>query len=686
MAADQRIRLLQQIPVFAVRQLVAELFPDDAGEATLAVRIQTALDRKPQRVRQALARMTRLELTRLVAACPEIDQPAVLAAFEEYRYGSHPSFYIFLFDPAHLDAARLPALDQRIGQALVDDNARFAADKLDGLPRIRDVALGDFNRLDLTPAESSADDEAVQVFEGTYRFLSRLDYVDADENPISTYETLYGFFWIGVRDGYVTIHARKPEVLRSLESAVQEAMDVALTPLVVSKNFKNSLRFLTRQAFSSSRLYEPNPGAGRFRWLTITDPRAYEKNYAAWENAYPEVRSANYRIQVGDRETTLGVGCDRGCLTLAGHFRASEFRTWAVDVLAEVIRVRNEFAATPLEYVETHRLRTAPALARFSAAQKDRVLALLAQVLSLARSGAGVHTLEDSAVTWALALPNHLIAHILLPEGLAGVADAAYLGCPLCGGPSFTLTRAGDVLALNCAQGGHRRWSQAVPFVHELEAGEHVVIDETMLRQSLELTPTDELLEVMGQLVNGRLTGYHFDPKEEGFYLRGSALYYYQGKDALPAIVSSDPSKQVRVFQISGDYVGGDKITVGDVAGAGIAIGRQAQASAGGAAGTPALADALSPVAAAIRQEGGDADAQAALLRQVDELAAELGRGPQADDARLAQLIDGLVKLAPAVSDPLLAVLASPVGAPAAGPITATVIEQLNRERVSHGR
>lgn len=128
---------------------------------------------------------------------------------------------------------------------------------------------------------------------------------------------------------------------------------------------------------------------------------------------------------------------------------------------------------------------------------------------------------------------------------------------------------------------------------------------------------------------------------------------------------------------IGGDKVGGDKITVGDVSGAGIAIGRGARAVATSGLDAAALSQALAPLYRAAGQLA-DADAQAQAWRQVDGLQAELARGAQADDSRVARLIDGLVTLAPGVASAVASAFGSPILAGAAGPVTRFVLDKLS--------
>lgn len=53
--SDERIRYLQQIPIFALRQIVNDRFAGSEGEVRLAARFQSLLNRRPRRVRRAVA-------------------------------------------------------------------------------------------------------------------------------------------------------------------------------------------------------------------------------------------------------------------------------------------------------------------------------------------------------------------------------------------------------------------------------------------------------------------------------------------------------------------------------------------------------------------------------------------------------------------------------------------------------
>ena len=131
-----------------------------------------------------------------------------------------------------------------------------------------------------------------------------------------------------------------------------------------------------------------------------------------------------------------------------------------------------------------------------------------------------------------------------------------------------------------------------------------------------------------------------------------------------------------------GDFVGrdkvvhGDRIAVGDVSGNGIAIGRGAQASVAQGISPRDLESLFAPLLAAVAQRA-PSDKQAAAVQQVQELKAEAAKGKQADDGKIAKIVDGLVDLVPEAVKAVLSAFASPILGGVAGPVTKYVLGKL---------
>lgn len=138
--------------------------------------------------------------------------------------------------------------------------------------------------------------------------------------------------------------------------------------------------------------------------------------------------------------------------------------------------------------------------------------------------------------------------------------------------------------------------------------------------------------------------------------------------------------KVVHGDEVRGDKVGGDKITVGDITGSsGIAIGRHASATAQAAPSRDELAKALAPVLDAIQRDHAAAATQAAAMQQIEALTDELAKGKEADDSRIAGILDELARMVPGAVAAVASAFANPLLSGLAGPVTEFLLGQWRR-------
>jgi hypothetical protein len=127
--------------------------------------------------------------------------------------------------------------------------------------------------------------------------------------------------------------------------------------------------------------------------------------------------------------------------------------------------------------------------------------------------------------------------------------------------------------------------------------------------------------------------------------------------------------------RVHGSKVGGDQITTGNISGQGTAIGRGARVDVRqGASGTD-MAAAFAPLIAALQSTPSDKRGLA--LQKAAELQREAANGKDADDTRMAKLLDELAGLVPGAAGALVSTFASPLLQGIAGPVTTFVLEKI---------
>jgi hypothetical protein len=107
-----------------------------------------------------------------------------------------------------------------------------------------------------------------------------------------------------------------------------------------------------------------------------------------------------------------------------------------------------------------------------------------------------------------------------------------------------------------------------------------------------------------------------------------------------------------------GDFVGHDKITHG--------------------VSPRDLESLFAPLLAAVAQQA-PADKQAAAVEKVAELKAEVAKGKQANDGKIAKIVDGLVDMVPKAVEAVVSTFATPILGGIAGPVTKFVLDKLKK-------
>jgi hypothetical protein len=153
-----------------------------------------------------------------------------------------------------------------------------------------------------------------------------------------------------------------------------------------------------------------------------------------------------------------------------------------------------------------------------------------------------------------------------------------------------------------------------------------------------------------------------------GAYIRGNVTvgHDFVGRD-----------KVIHGDNVLGDKVSGDKITTGNVSGTGIAIGRGAQARVEQGMSRGDLDRLFTPLVTAVREM--PPPQQAEVQARVEALKVETVKGDQADDERIAELIQDLVALAPSTVDTIVGLFAPAALGRLAGAATRFVLKRIAR-------
>jgi hypothetical protein len=293
---------LYHVPVFALRELLREHVPG-----------------KP------LGELRQAELVAEADKVATIREADVDELYENYRYGRRLSFYLYLL-PSSLDD---PDLDEL--QRILDEIA--ATDR----PGVDDeVAASEDYESDTSPNQVILlDSEQIDgIQEIRYRYYTVHRFLNAEERPDQVLQTRYGFLWLDLSVGYLTILSRDEKINNLLTRALSSCLQAIPLPVRLPKELVDK-HFSIEKARRLSH-YDPGTGvrqslSGRGLWQAFDEEiRARERRFARPSSFYEE--------EVADGIISgLGVTASKGKIYLTKTLPTSIVREWAIQRLPDLV-------------------------------------------------------------------------------------------------------------------------------------------------------------------------------------------------------------------------------------------------------------------------------------------------------------------------------------------------------------
>jgi len=214
-------------------------------------------------------------------------------------------------------------------------------------------------------------------------------------------------------------------------------------------------------------------------------------------------------------------------ISLGGKLSATQFRTWALLRLGEIITKVQSLHTQPTQFIQTRGFRNVPELARYTAAQKDSLLRMTADILELkVKPGIGYRATGISPLALANRMQRLMKVYVYLTCPQDGCNQEGYFACEVCAGTDFQIVKRENSFALKCPSHLGQPWSVTPPFQSVCLNGHPITIDPQILEDSLLLLPNEQLLNSIGELISRYIPTYDFDPKLERFHIRSRRIYY----------------------------------------------------------------------------------------------------------------------------------------------------------------
>ena len=521
--SDQVLRLsqLQQIPVFALSNKLVELAQDGTFAKKLAERFEDVLNWKPSKLDIAINNCTRTQLVKLISVCPEISPCEITKIFRQYRYATGPSLHLYQFDKVNLDLlCEHDVLRAKMCQLI--ENLETVDD---GRPLIKGLEI-----IELHPMPDHS-----TIVESNFRYLKRLDYVDCNEEAVTTYEMMYGFFWINSVDQYAVIHASAKKIRKDLIFALEKVARVTLMSLKLPKELQKTIPFLGEDSMTFGRLYNPDPHSPNFTSMTVKDENLQAKGYQHFEDAYSNVRQAHYKEKIdGKKKTTIAVS-ESASLRLYGRHTATQFRNWSIERLSHIVASVQERREKMDRYISNLSIPLTHELKGLNSDRQRHMLTIIAILAAFKRfPGITQYPLQVSALEVAESFGE--LVYVRIPfscQNEACFEDGCFV-CPTCESRRLSILRENGWI-VSCPSHCETPLSRRLPIRGECDQLHGYVLEQADIADAIEIFFNTKLLGIIADVCETIMPDSKVDFDREMIFLSGENVIYHPKKTKLLA-------------------------------------------------------------------------------------------------------------------------------------------------------
>lgn len=512
---ETRQSYLQQVSTPVLRDELIALCRGGVEDDEMQTRYFNRLGSEPANVKAAIRKLTRVDLLRLIDDCPEFNDAHVRSLYESNLYGVGTSIHIFLFDKIALaDTQSLHTLQAKLRNSF----AIGLSQQCELSPPAKELKL---RQLEQVPNYSA-------IVEGRYSFLRRFEYIDENECAVTSYETVYGFFWLDSSSGYAILQALRTNELKAVRCAIESALDTELVHMRITKELRDRLLFLRKENMRAARLYDPFPKSGQFQTLVAEDPFLNEK-IADLMKGYPQVRNARYIEYVSDTKSATLAVSERGSLGLRGRFRSSEFRAWAVSRLNSIVTAHRRMQSETHSYLETLDLTGFRELDIFEN-EKQRLYFMEIAKAALVMKGQSRSSLPLSISPLQLASAFGDLMHVQLPISCAhvGCDFRGQLHCRTCGDTRLMVLPRRP-WRLTCSKHRTEREPWRIPVCWTCDNLHPIEMSLEEVESKIEIFMDTTLQELLAKVTKKCLPQCAFNAGSDQIYVSGrSSIYYSQ--------------------------------------------------------------------------------------------------------------------------------------------------------------
>lgn len=301
---------------------ICKLISDNIPEEELENRYLFVTKKsKVDDLEKAIKQCTKSQLIEIISKSSEITDSLVQEYFDNYRYGMKPGFV-------------LNWASGFSGKTLTESELKTELqNELSKYTYLEDSSYKNLKCLNVV----KWDEQGIPVFEISFNYLKKHNYIDENEKFNYVYELVESFVWVCSAKGFVAIYNMPSYIEKLIRKAFLSVYGIRIIGVSLDKKILDTIFDSSNRKKVALTQLKDNPNMPQK--ATFSDSKFGQKETEIlkdFSDGYG-ITSCLYDEDIKGDVVTMGVNNNKGKLYINKNVTAEQFRQWSVDTIVSIM-------------------------------------------------------------------------------------------------------------------------------------------------------------------------------------------------------------------------------------------------------------------------------------------------------------------------------------------------------------
>ncbi len=460
---EQKIKL-ESMQIKGIRAMIWQNIEKDNIESRL---LQIKNQNYTNDLHKLVNSQSRAVLIELIERSPEISAQTIDTAYEKYRYGLKPGFTLFWAKRSNDTAFDKDSLETKIKEFISTQKYK-EDDKYKNLEFISIIEFGG-------------------TYEISLSYLQKFNYINEEGEFTYIYMMKECFAWVGIDKNFIAINNMPEVLMNALKRFFSKLYSADITNIKITSKLLEKV-FPSEKTKRVTR-HNANPPENQLEKIIFADQNLGDKKDCipdGYENY--DITNTQYIEDIDENSTgTLGVNCNKGKMYLSKSLTSSQFRTWSIRRIDDIISFFQNSSDVTLETVSGFNMFSSSSWDGTKQSSIPILNEIALAIITCKKSNIDSYPVSFDLYKAYVELSSKFYAKVYC---LCETCEEPSIpSCPDCGGTHFTITKKAPpkIICSDCGK------AQSGPFVFGCENGHINTLAD--INDAISLIATDDFTE-----------------------------------------------------------------------------------------------------------------------------------------------------------------------------------------------